>query len=200
MRKQSLVINLTRYFFKCRPISVRIFLTKSWEKQYAVKWKKNHTNNFFYRDQHNFLNSESMTDFILELTKEWNSALSREERLISVFLKFCEAIDTVSHEFLNKKKHWVDKSWKSSVCFGEIFSNRMHYLQVNGLKSAKFTHTFDVPQGSTRAPRFFVLCINDYEFCSRDKNRIPNGILVSGQNCTTGLSACTHIQALEDLR
>ena len=87
-----------------RPISTLPFIDKVFERSihsrpydYYVKY------NVFYSDQYGFLKKKSTTDAILKFTDLCYSTFKNKQLLMSIFLDFSKAFDTVDHVILCRK-------------------------------------------------------------------------------------------------
>jgi len=87
-----------------RHISVLPFMNKVFDRALHTRLITFfHKFRIIYEDQYGFLKNESTTDAILKFTQECYSALNGRLHLISVFLDFSKAFDTICHDILLKK-------------------------------------------------------------------------------------------------
>ena len=95
------------------------------------------------------------------LMDKLNTALENSEMVISIFLKFSKAFDTLDHKILlSKLFHYgirgVVHSW-----FTSYLSNRKQYATYNGTYSATKNIIYGVPQGSNFGPLLYLAYIDD---------------------------------------
>ena len=112
------------------------------------------------------LKNKSTFDAILKFTQECYSALNKKEHLISVFLDFSKAFDTICHDILLKKLQKSGIRANYLTLFQSYLSNRTQYVEINGAKSLPSLITCGVPQGSILGPLLFLIYINDLNQCS----------------------------------
>ena len=115
-------------------------------------------------NQCGFRSGHSTSLALLQLYNKISSAIDLNEFTIGIFLDLSKAIDTVNHSILfDKLQHYgirgVALDW-----FKSYFSNRLQFVQFNGVYSKKNPICCGVPQGSILAPLLFLLYINDILF------------------------------------
>ena len=132
-----------------RPISILPTLSKIFEKA-VHKRITEFFNKFdlFYSDQYGFLSKKSTTDAIIRFTDECYDILNDRKSLISVYLDFSKAFDTIDHELLCKKLEFYGIRGSILDWFRSYMSSRMQYVQINSNKSSSHLITCGVPQGS----------------------------------------------------
>ena len=138
-----------RYRPVYRPKSVLPFVNKVFERAlHSTISKFYHKYNVNYKDQYGFPKNKSTNDAILKFTQECYLALNSKERLISVFLDFTKAFDTICHDILIKK---IRNEWnkvKFTESFKSYLSNMSQYVQIDG-------QSLQVPHHLWRASRVY---------------------------------------------
>ena len=123
-------------------------------------------------NQFGFRSGHSTSLALLQLYNKISSAIDLNEFTIGIFLDLSKAFDTVNHSILfDKLQHYgirgVALDW-----FKSYFSNRLQFVQFNGVYSKKNPIYCGVPQGSILAPLLFLLYINDINKVSNIANLI----------------------------
>ena len=153
-----------------RPISVLPFMNKVFERVLHTRLIKFcYKYDLIFEDQYGFLKNKSTTDAILKFTQECYAALNSKQPLISVFLDFSKAFDTICHDILLRKMEAYGIRMTNLDLFKSYLSNRSQYVQIDGISSQSTEITCGVPQGSILGPLLFLLYINDFNKCSRSQ-------------------------------
>ena len=149
-------------FSNYRPVSVLPVFSKIFERimhNRLLKFINQH--NILYDYQFGFRGDHSPNLALLFLVDKISNALENGEYVMGLFLDFSKAFDTVNHDILFTKLKFYGIRGTALDWFESYLSNRMQYVEYNGVQSSKQRISCGVPQGSILGPILFLLYIND---------------------------------------
>jgi hypothetical protein len=145
-----------------RPISTLTCFSKIFEKlacnrfmSYIVKYK------LLCKHQFGFQANNSTSDALLQFLDHAYGMLHNNECLITIFLDFSKAFDTVDHSILLQKLEHFGFRGNTHSWLKSYLTNRKQYVCMSGEESSLCDVSIGVPQGSTLGPLLFLMYIND---------------------------------------
>ena len=151
-----------------RPIATQPILSKIFEKltynrimSFIDKYC------LFYKGQFGFRKGINTSDALTEYLDVINDTLNEGEYIVTVFLDFQKAFDTVQHDILLDKLHHLGFRGNIHSWFASYLSGRSQYVCISDVESSIEHISVGVPQGSTLGPLLFLLYINDMHRCSK---------------------------------
>ena len=149
-----------------RPITILSVISKVFEglvqkrlQSFIKKYKIIDDNQF------GFQKGKCTTDAILEFLENAYESLNSNQHLLTVYLDFSKAFDTISHTILLRKLDHMGFRGPINSWLESYLSGRKQFVSIGKFKSEIRESTMGVPQGSTLGPLAFILYIADMKNC-----------------------------------
>ena len=145
-----------------RPISVLSIFSKIFEKlMHSCLYSFLLRHDVLYDKQFGFRKGVSTEMALMTVVDRITCALDKKQHVLSLFLDFRKAFDTVNiHILLLKLSHYgirgVAHDW-----FHSFLCNRLQKVKLQNILSDQREVSCGVPQGSTLGPLLFLVYIND---------------------------------------
>ena len=145
-----------------RPISVLSFFSKIFEKiVYNIVFDFLYENKVLYDYQFGFRSKHSTQHALITLVERITTSLDVGNIVISLFIDFKKAFDTVNHQILLRKLYAYGIRGTLLKWFEDYLTGRTQYVIYDGIKSEVKEVKCGVPQGSILGPLLFIITMND---------------------------------------
>ena len=145
-----------------RPISLLSSISKVVEKcVFNQLYAYFERQKLLYGSQYGYRKKHSTELACLELVDKVMHDLDRGETPICFFLDLSKAFDTLDHKILLHKLQYYGIQGISLAWFKSYLSNRVQFVEIDGIKSENKTIDTGVPQGSILGPLLFIIYMND---------------------------------------
>lgn len=173
-----------------RPISTLTVLSKVFEKLMRSRLMEFFdASDLLSEHQFGFRPRHETTDAILEYLDFSYRSLDNKCYLLSIFLDFSKAFDTINHEILLMKLEHAGIRGSVLGWLSSYLENRKQFTVVNEYRSILRSVNTGVPQGSVLGPLLFLVYVNDMSKSSTLFNFVhfadDTTLYVSGENLMT---------------
>ena len=145
-----------------RPISLLNIFSKIMEKlmkHFLIEFID--SKNILSLNQFGFQSGKNTQDALIKFSKMLYHQLDQSNHVLSIFIDFKKAFDTVPHHILLKKMEFYGIRGTLNKWFKDYLSNRSQQTYINNHLSDVRYMAFGVPQGSVLGPILFLIFIND---------------------------------------
>ena len=121
------------------------------------------SNSILYNHQYGFRPKHSTTHRIIHLLNHCASSSSKSdpELTLAVLCDLSKAFDVIDHTILLKKMEKYGIRGIANDRFRNYLSDRMQFVEINGIQSQKVPIKIGVPQGSILGPLLYLIYVND---------------------------------------
>ncbi len=145
-----------------RPISLLSVFSKVLEK--AVKEQLVaylETNNILSEEQYGFRENRTITDVLFNVNKDIHDAISKDDKIMLVFLDIKKAFDSIDRDKLIIKLEAIGVRGNALSWFTSYLDGRRQCVSMYGVNSDLLPVNYGVVQGSTLGPILFLIYINN---------------------------------------
>ena len=114
------------------------------------------TKNILYQHQYGFQQHKSTLDALLHYSESLYNKLDSSKFILSIFVDYSKAFDTVPHSILhNKFNYYGIRQLNDWFC--SYLTDRTHKTKFNDCKSSTTSQNLGVPKGSVLGPILFLI-------------------------------------------
>ena len=144
-------------FNNYRPISVLSQFSKFFEKLFYERLKTYIDKHVLLSDnQYGFRSNRSTSVALLELVEKITKSIDDGKYTIGIFIDIKKAFDTIDHNILLQKLHFLGVRGVANSWLTSYLSKRMQYVEVCDCMSDLLQVKCGVPQGSVLEPLLFI--------------------------------------------
>lgn len=119
------------------------------------------SNKIICDNQHGFRKNHSTQSALISLLDKWIGYVEKKYTVVTIFLDFKRAFETVNKDILIEKLRKYNFSLSAVEWFENYLTNRKQYVKINDYKSDAIEVNNGVPQGSKLSSTLFNIYIND---------------------------------------